>query len=171
MSDASLLGMLGLSSRACGCAGSGAAGTTATFHSQYRGANDGGRVDVSRDVTVDLAQYSLGDDAVKRALNDFSGIRDILAESPEQALEMVKAVQRGDIDRAILIAREIGLTEEELLRRGGGIGFLVVFAVAVVLVLVTATPTSIEADPAPKPNYPLTVEEETKSDVDSYLGD
>lgn len=175
MSDAGLLGMLGLSPCACcgGGAGAseGAAGTTASFRARYRGANDGGRVSVARDLTVDLSQYALGPDAVKRALNDFAGIRDILAANPDGALAMAEAVQRGDIDRATQIAGEIGLTEEELLKRGGGLGFLVVFAAAVVLVLVTATPTSVEADPAPKPSYPLTVEEETKADVDSYLGE
>lgn len=66
------------------------------------------------------------------------------------------------------IATEIGLTETELRKRGGGLVWFVVFAVAVIIVLVTPEPISVESD-LPQPNPALSVPKAAADDADAYL--
>lgn len=163
---------LGMSHGPCGCGESPGPGTTAVITARRTGRIDrGGTHAADRTLRFELARYRMDAAGIDRAIRDLDGIRLVAARHRQELLRLVEAVQAGDVDTASRIAADIGLTEEALQARGGGLSFLVVFAVAVVLVLAVQTPISTAADPPPPPPpRPLTVDPATAADIDSYLG-
>ncbi|MBL6618432.1 MAG: hypothetical protein ISP45_30785 [Reyranella sp.] len=152
----------------CGCAQLGDSSAQFRLDFAYDGSGVGVANTVQRKFAFDLSKPVLTDDSLRVPLNDFAAIHDIVGRHTREALEMLHAVQRGDIDSAVVIARSIGLTEEELQKRGGGLAFLIVFVAAVVIILATPKGISVEADP-PQPNPVLVVPKPAAQDANDYL--
>ncbi|MEO1170411.1 MAG: hypothetical protein AAFW97_17045 [Pseudomonadota bacterium] len=129
---------------------------------------------VGRDWVFDLASVNVDESLLDRAMIDFSGVQEILSKHRDEAIELLKHIQAGNVDRAVAIAHSIGLTEDELVSRGGGLGPFALLAVAVVLVLVTPSPISSESEsPRPHPQ-PIaddieTMSDEEEGDMDGYF--
>jgi hypothetical protein len=137
----------------------------------YRGQGEGfADISVDRSVDFDLASLPFGSAGLARSLRDLEAIAELARNRDKELVQIVERVKVGDLDEAVRIAREIGLTEDDLRRRGGGLGPFALLVVAVALVLVTAQPTSVTADPPPTPTRPLDLQQETLEDVDRYLG-
>jgi hypothetical protein len=150
------------------CCGSTKTRAVAHFDFNYGGSVEIMSTNIERRFTFDLSAAKADEKGLHEALHDLAAIRVIAESHPDSLLEMVRSVQNGDIDGALKRAAEIGLTEAELRKRGGGWIFLVVFAVAVAIVLAAPTPISVEATPPP-PNPALSLPKSVADDADKYL--
>ena len=70
--------------------------------------------------------------------NDLEGITAISRQHPEKTIAILKAASKHDFAAASKLANDIGLNEENLVKRGGGqvgvaVGILVVLVVAAAL--------------------------------------
>ena len=66
---------------------------------------------------------------VQRARKDCEILAKKLQADPERIVTLLAAAQGNDVTKAQQIAQEIGLTEEEFAKSGGGLMWLVVIAV------------------------------------------
>ncbi len=99
------------------------------FHSESGGIGITGE----RYVRVDLPTH-VTPEHVAMMQRDFAMIAECAEQYPEDFTELHNAVVRHDFERAGQLARRIGLTEEEMVARGGGqVG--VALGIAAVLVV------------------------------------
>lgn len=111
-------------------------------------------------VLVDLGAVDAANLDFSRMATDCDLIKEIVERHPEEIIKCITALQQGTSDgiqKADKIVRDIGLTEESFVKRGGGFVFLIIALVVAVAASGCATgnsnkPFKAPTTPQPKPS-------------------
>jgi hypothetical protein len=109
-----------------------------------------------RFVRVDLPTHVTADH-IAMMQRDLGMIAEYAEQYPEDLAELHNAVVRHDFDRAGRVARRIGLTEEQMVARGGGqvgIAIGITAALVVYALVMSSSGGSGEPEPSGPPSLP-----------------
>ena len=73
---------------------------------------------------------------IELALKDLDILKDILGKCPSEFKQIVSAIEAGNFKDAQAIAKTVGISEEAIIQRGGGLwGLVIVIAIGAALLL------------------------------------
>lgn len=169
------LGFNKFSTEPCNCTNKDLGGTVLRLQSNIKGKSEKFfDANSSHDYKIEISTMDITDKTLDIILSDFEAFKSIINNHRKEILEIIHLVQHGNVDSAASIAQKIGLTEDELVKRGGGIAW---FAVAGVFALVLLTPKPIsefsQRPPATTQEFneiPDHMSDEEVDDLDAAVG-
>ena len=121
------------------------------FYSEFGGIGVTGE----RFVRVDLPSHVTADH-IEMMRRDLGMIAEYAQEYPEDLTELHNAVVRHDFDRAAKVAQRIGLTEEQMIARGGGqVGIALGITAGLVVLALVMSSSGGSGEPEPPQPQPL----------------